>query len=137
VAVGRRAGGYAGCNIDNIVGLECGKVVNLMVLEATQGDTSLRICTLNTHMSYAREAKDRQAVLVKAMEVTKHAECDTVVFVGDFNSRLHCDAPDPADGLGALRLSLGDEQPIQNWRGQGNGVREESRGVKKLVTNSA
>jgi K+-sensing histidine kinase KdpD len=23
----------------------------------------------------------------------------------------------PADGLGALRLSLGDEQPIQNWRG--------------------
>jgi hypothetical protein len=25
----------------------------------------------------------------------------------------------PADGLGALRLSLGDEQPIQNWRGQG------------------
>lgn len=81
-----------GCNINNIDGMECGKVVNLMVFRAEKGDTSLRLCGLNTHMSFAGEAAQRMQYIADAMEQTNEAKCDAVFFMGDFNSRLHCEA---------------------------------------------
>eukprot|EP00930_Biecheleria_cincta_P006784 TRINITY_DN107852_c0_g1_i1.p1 TRINITY_DN107852_c0_g1~~TRINITY_DN107852_c0_g1_i1.p1 ORF type:complete len:730 (+),score=139.94 TRINITY_DN107852_c0_g1_i1:63-2252(+) len=80
-----------GCNINNINGMECGKVVNMMVFGAEQGDKSLKVCGLNTHMSFAGKASQRMQYIAEAMEQTKKAKCDSVFFMGDFNSRVHCE----------------------------------------------
>lgn len=81
-----------GCNIDNNKLKECGKVVNLMRFKAEQGGTSIRLCGLNTHMSFAGKAEDRMQYIKDAMDQTELAKCDTVFFMGDFNSRVHCEA---------------------------------------------
>lgn len=83
-----------GCTIDNNEDNECGKVVNLLVFHASSGEDSLRVCALNTHMSFKSEATQRLKLLVDAMRETEQAQCDSVVFVGDFNTRLHCEAAD-------------------------------------------
>jgi len=80
-----------GCNIDNKDGMECGKVVNVMVFRAEQGDKSLKVCGLNTHMSFAGKASQRMKYIAEAMEQTEEAKCDSVFFMGDFNSRVHCE----------------------------------------------
>jgi gas vesicle protein len=84
-----------GCNIDNnkkyTFKSECGKVVNLLVFDATSSSGSkTRICALNTHMSFEGTTQERMGYITEAAEETKDAGCDVVVFVGDFNSRLHC-----------------------------------------------
>jgi hypothetical protein len=88
-----------GCNIDNnrgkvIVGTECGKVVNLLVLEATKEDNQVRICVMNTHMSFDGDSQMRMNYIEQALDEADKAGCEAVVFVGDFNTRLHCQAPD-------------------------------------------
>eukprot|EP00929_Paragymnodinium_shiwhaense_P011244 TRINITY_DN11676_c0_g1_i10.p1 TRINITY_DN11676_c0_g1~~TRINITY_DN11676_c0_g1_i10.p1 ORF type:complete len:500 (-),score=105.46 TRINITY_DN11676_c0_g1_i10:91-1512(-) len=88
----------SGCSINNNKNMECGKVVNLMRLKATKKgaddvEKSKMICLLNTHMSYSGKTADRVRYITRAMEET--ADCDSVVFVGDFNSRLHCGADAP------------------------------------------
>jgi len=88
-----------GCTIDNNEGYECGKVVNLMAFRAVKGDKSLKICALNTHMSYAGKADSRAEMILAAVQEAKKAQCEAVVFVGDVNTRLHCfdeDAPIPS-----------------------------------------
>eukprot|EP00933_Yihiella_yeosuensis_P079161 TRINITY_DN913_c1_g2_i2.p1 TRINITY_DN913_c1_g2~~TRINITY_DN913_c1_g2_i2.p1 ORF type:complete len:750 (-),score=153.56 TRINITY_DN913_c1_g2_i2:464-2632(-) len=87
-----------GCSIENNQGFECGKVVNLMVLQATHKDAqkTLRVCALNTHMSFAGTAAKRLEYMYDAFKETEQAKCDSVVFVGDFNSRLHCASPEGA-----------------------------------------
>lgn len=94
-----------GCNIDNNEGVECGKVVNLLVFRAQKGGSSLRICGLNTHMSFAGTAEQRMTLITEAMEETKAANCDTVIFVGDFNSRLHCEGPEDWSSLPAYEMA--------------------------------
>eukprot|EP00441_Pelagodinium_beii_P042839 CAMPEP_0197634230 /NCGR_PEP_ID=MMETSP1338-20131121/10380_1 /TAXON_ID=43686 ORGANISM="Pelagodinium beii, Strain RCC1491" /NCGR_SAMPLE_ID=MMETSP1338 /ASSEMBLY_ACC=CAM_ASM_000754 /LENGTH=706 /DNA_ID=CAMNT_0043206053 /DNA_START=56 /DNA_END=2176 /DNA_ORIENTATION=- len=79
-----------GCSLDNNVGMECGKVVNLMVLQAKREQTEIRICALNTHMSFEGEASARLQYISEALLETQSAGCNMVVFVGDFNTRLHC-----------------------------------------------
>eukprot|EP00931_Biecheleriopsis_adriatica_P044381 TRINITY_DN25398_c0_g1_i1.p1 TRINITY_DN25398_c0_g1~~TRINITY_DN25398_c0_g1_i1.p1 ORF type:complete len:731 (-),score=143.83 TRINITY_DN25398_c0_g1_i1:104-2296(-) len=81
-----------GCNINNNVGMECGKAVNLLVFRAEKGGTSLRICGLNSHMSYASRASQRMQYIAEAIEQTQEAKCDSVFFMADFNSRLHCES---------------------------------------------
>eukprot|EP00930_Biecheleria_cincta_P101909 TRINITY_DN9355_c0_g1_i1.p1 TRINITY_DN9355_c0_g1~~TRINITY_DN9355_c0_g1_i1.p1 ORF type:complete len:666 (+),score=130.94 TRINITY_DN9355_c0_g1_i1:75-2000(+) len=85
---------YWGCSIDNNQGLECGKAVNVMLLQASHPELKdpLRICALNTHLSFEGEAGARMENMRAAMEQTERARCDSVVFVGDFNTRLHCQA---------------------------------------------
>eukprot|EP00928_Gymnodinium_smaydae_P093813 TRINITY_DN7812_c0_g1_i1.p1 TRINITY_DN7812_c0_g1~~TRINITY_DN7812_c0_g1_i1.p1 ORF type:complete len:750 (-),score=96.12 TRINITY_DN7812_c0_g1_i1:291-2540(-) len=80
-----------GCTINNNRRFECGKVVNLMVLEASREKSRTRLCLMNTHVSFAGSAEHRANVLRGAMLETTRAKCDSVVFVGDFNTRLHCD----------------------------------------------
>merc|ERR1712087_64214 len=62
-----------------------------MVFEARKGKKSTKFCALNTHMSYAGEAIQRLQYIKEAVQEAKFAQCDTMVFVGDFNSRMHCD----------------------------------------------
>jgi len=89
-----------GCFINFISGMECGKVVNLMVFKAQRGTTSMKICALNTHMSFAKEASSRLTYISEALLESKAAGCNSTVFVGDFNSRLHCAAtPDQSTPL--------------------------------------
>jgi hypothetical protein len=90
-----------GCNIDNNKKKswgqsECGKVVNLMVWQATRAakGEQTRICVLNTHMSFDGSADQRAQYIAEAADEIKDARCDTAVFVGDFNTRLHCRLPD-------------------------------------------
>jgi len=80
----------SGCSIDNNARMECGKVVNLLRFKATRADATLRYCALNTHMSFSGTAEERLRILEAAMDETKAAKCDSVIFVGDFNTRLHC-----------------------------------------------
>jgi len=84
-----------GCNINNNQGggiaAECGKVVNLLVFQAEQDGTLHRVCGLNTHMSFAGTAQQRMTFINEAMKETESARCDSVFFVGDFNTRLHCE----------------------------------------------
>lgn len=88
-----------GCNIDNNNGMECGKVVNLLRFRATRGGQSIRLCAMNTHMSFKGSARKRADYISEAMRVAREASCESVVFVGDFNSRLHCqqDASKPGE----------------------------------------
>jgi len=79
-----------GCSIDNNKGMECGKVVNFIRLRVSKGDKSLVYCALNTHMSFSGDATTRENAIHAAMRETQEAGCDSVVYVGDFNSRLHC-----------------------------------------------
>jgi len=81
-----------GCYINYNSGMECGKVVNLMVFHAQRETTAMRICALNTHMSFAKEANSRLQYISEALLESKAAGCNSTVFVGDFNSRLHCEA---------------------------------------------
>lgn len=80
-------------NIDQSVKNECGKAVNVRVLRATRGKDVLNICALNTHQSFARSAFDRMGNLEEAMMRLEDKGCNAVVFVGDFNTRLHCASP--------------------------------------------
>jgi len=80
-----------GCNIDNTDGNECGKVVNMMVFKAERDGEEMTICGLNTHMSFAGTASQRMSYIATAMAQTDAANCDSVFFLGDFNSRLHCE----------------------------------------------
>lgn len=80
----------SGCSIDNNAYMECGKVVNLLRFKATRADVTMRYCALNTHMSFSGSAEERLGFLEAAMDEAKEANCDSVVFVGDFNTRLHC-----------------------------------------------
>merc|ERR1719461_1342073 len=66
-----------------------------MVFKAQNGLTKLRLCALNTHMSFKGTARARSDLLKIAMDETKKAACDAVVFVGDFNTRMHCGARNP------------------------------------------
>jgi hypothetical protein len=63
----------------------------MMVFRAEKEGTSLKICGLNTHMSFKGTAAQRMYYIEKAMNETKLAQCDAVFFVGDFNSRAHCE----------------------------------------------
>eukprot|EP00933_Yihiella_yeosuensis_P057869 TRINITY_DN5799_c0_g2_i2.p1 TRINITY_DN5799_c0_g2~~TRINITY_DN5799_c0_g2_i2.p1 ORF type:complete len:462 (-),score=77.14 TRINITY_DN5799_c0_g2_i2:151-1536(-) len=83
-----------GCNIDNNGKDECGKVVNLLVIEAVRPEKTLRLCAMNTHMSFKKTGAARMKMIAGAVEEAKNAQCDTLVFTGDFNSRLHCDSSD-------------------------------------------
>ncbi|CAK0841888.1 unnamed protein product [Prorocentrum cordatum] len=85
----------SGCSIDNNARMECGKVVNLLRFKATRADATLRYCALNTHMSFSGTAEERLRILEAAMDETKAAKCDSVIFVGDFNTRLHCQRGTP------------------------------------------
>lgn len=92
-----------GCNIDQADGYkECGKGVNLMVFDVTHAaGQRIRLCTLNTHLSYAGNTMQRQNNIIKALEETERARCTATIYVGDFNSRLHCDSQE-----GAMREKL-------------------------------
>lgn len=96
VHVGGCVGGdgkdQVGCSIDNGGATECGKAVNLLILQARHASTQTtqRICLMNTHMSYKETPAGRMKFIKEALDDTKEAKCDTVVFVGDFNSRLQC-----------------------------------------------
>lgn len=79
-----------GCNIDNNLNGECGKVVNLQVFEVCKGDFCKKLCAMNTHMSFAGTAEHRLNLIGSAALETEVAGCQAMVFVGDFNSRLHC-----------------------------------------------
>jgi len=80
-----------GCSINNGATGECGKVVNLQVFRAAKGSASHRLCLMNTHMSKKGDAGQRMMHIGRAMSEAREAKCNIVVFVGDFNSRLHCD----------------------------------------------
>jgi hypothetical protein len=80
----------SGCSIDNNAYMECGKVVNLLRFKATRAGVTMRHCALNTHMSFSGSAEERLGFLEAAMDEARIANCDSVVFVGDFNTRLHC-----------------------------------------------
>ena len=43
-------------------------------------------------MSFEGEAKERATTMEAIVREIKKAKCDSVVFVGDFNSRLHCES---------------------------------------------
>jgi len=80
----------SGCSIDNNAFGECGKVVNLLRFKATRAGATMRYCALNTHMSFSGTAEERLRILEATMDETKAAKCDSIIFVGDFNTRLHC-----------------------------------------------
>lgn len=82
-----------GCSINNNEGWECGKVVNFLMLNASREGKSLRVCGMNTHMSFKGTAEHRMEMIYAAMVEAQNASCDTVFFMGDFNSRLHCEVP--------------------------------------------
>ena len=88
----KRDGNSTGCSV-SLMGnrLECGKVVNILVFDVkpNSGDTQ-RVCLLNTHFSFEGKGLERALALEKAKEEAKFARCDSIIFVGDFNSRLHC-----------------------------------------------
>lgn len=86
----RKASRGTGCTMNNNVGWECGKVVNMQVFDATKDDETIRTCAMNTHMSFASTAASRLASISTAVAESEAAGCDSLVFVGDFNSRLHC-----------------------------------------------
>lgn len=71
---------------------ECGKVVNLVVLDAARkgGAERLRLCAMNTHMSFAGSSAVRMKFMKEAMDEASAARCGSVVFLGDFNGRSHC-----------------------------------------------
>lgn len=94
----RKSVGSFGCTIDNDVGWECGKVVNMQIFDAEKDGETIRTCSLNTHMSFANTASDRMRSIQTAVAEAGAANCDSAVFVGDFNSRLHCRVP--GDGQG-------------------------------------
>lgn len=89
-AVCRKAGQGRGCTINNNIGWECGKVVNMQVFEAQKGEDTIRVCAMNTHMSFSNAAANRMESIAAAVGEAAAANCDSLVFVGDFNSRSHC-----------------------------------------------
>eukprot|EP00929_Paragymnodinium_shiwhaense_P098549 TRINITY_DN60012_c1_g1_i2.p1 TRINITY_DN60012_c1_g1~~TRINITY_DN60012_c1_g1_i2.p1 ORF type:complete len:274 (-),score=33.84 TRINITY_DN60012_c1_g1_i2:58-879(-) len=83
--------------------MECGKVVNVMRFKvtlwtdhfhdpdnSTQATVTEHLCLMNTHMSFRGKAEDRLKYIHDAMAETN--DCSSVIFVGDFNSRLQCGA---------------------------------------------
>lgn len=97
-----------GCNIDNSGTFECGKVVNLLKIEARRqiDGYTINLCAMNTHLSFAEQAAQRNKNLEEAMDESVAAGCDAVVFVGDFNSRLHClDSEDSTGDVPAYEFS--------------------------------
>jgi len=103
--------GSVGCSIDNNNGMECGKVVNLFRFRVSRGDVSFLYCALNTHMSFAGEAASRMRYLEAAAAEAKKAQCDSLVFVGDFNSRLHCEEGEDTSPV---------EEPVPAYADEGN-----------------
>eukprot|EP00928_Gymnodinium_smaydae_P006413 TRINITY_DN12266_c0_g2_i1.p1 TRINITY_DN12266_c0_g2~~TRINITY_DN12266_c0_g2_i1.p1 ORF type:complete len:729 (+),score=146.67 TRINITY_DN12266_c0_g2_i1:142-2328(+) len=80
-----------GCSINNGGTLECGKVVNFARFKAQRDGMTTTFCAMNTHMSFKGTAEDRLLYLIRAINEAKEAHCEDIVFVGDFNSRLHCE----------------------------------------------
>merc|ERR1719461_486156 len=54
----------------------------------------MRICAMNTHMSFKKSTAVRVAKMQGAWSEAQNANCHAIVFVGDFNSRFYCVAPD-------------------------------------------
>lgn len=69
--------------------LECGKVINSLKFQMKNSDMTKQVvvCALNTHMSMAAKKAEYAK---KASTIATEKGCDITVFVGDFNSRLHC-----------------------------------------------
>jgi RNAse (barnase) inhibitor barstar len=101
--------GSEGCNIDNNKGFrkECGRVVNVLRLKVSKGMDVHYFGALNTHMSLSAETSERAKHVEAAVKEAQDAECDALVFVGDFNSRLHCHR----------RLQLDDVEPLMSAAG--------------------
>lgn len=83
----------SGCYLKNEAWDECGKVVNLLKFRLTSkglDQEELTFCALNTHMSFAHTADKRSKFNQNAYNEAVKAGCDAFVYVGDFNTRLHC-----------------------------------------------
>merc|ERR1740129_2362791 len=100
-------------NINNNLGSQCGKGVNILQLRAKRGASQVFICALNTHLSFKFGTPERMADIVAAMQYIDDIDneyiCDIVIFMGDFNSRLSCEA-NPGKTHGRL---VNDIRPVE------------------------
>lgn len=69
---------------------ECGKGFLFIKLKLSKGLKKVNLCAMSTHMSKKGTAFYRASLLNEAYQITQTAECGATVFIGDFNSRLHC-----------------------------------------------
>mmetsp|Transcript_89742 Transcript_89742/g.187487 ORF Transcript_89742/g.187487 Transcript_89742/m.187487 type:complete len:493 (-) Transcript_89742:53-1531(-) len=82
---------------------QCGKVINFLKMRfqhKQDSSLSFSVCGMNTHFSFKGKADDRINAAKMGSDLATEAGCDSIFFMGDFNSRLHCE-PNEAEARSA------------------------------------